>query len=750
MSIATPPELGAYDGQLLGTRSTMARPQGRLDRHHGSVEDLPGAGCDSTNLHYVEWLRRQSMLRDAGVMARQFTAQASMWRNPYANPDPRMAVRTASVWFTAYASSLITEEGRTFLDTLADEDLWQAFRQVGIEAVHTGPVKRAGGLRGWNATPTIDGHFDRISTQIDPVFGTEEQYRHLCDVAARFGGTIIDDIVPGHTGKGADFRLAEMNDGDYPGIYHMVQIPAEYWAMLPDVPEGRDSVNVDEATEELLERAGFIVGRLQRVIFYDKGVKETNWSATAPVRGVDGVERRWVYLHYFKEGQPSINWLDPTFAGMRMVVGDALHSLADLGAGALRLDANGFLGIERSAGGDPAWSEGHPLSDAANHVIAGMVRKMGGFTFQELNLSIDDILSASASGPDLSYDFVNRPAYHHALVTQNVEFLRLTLNLGLDMGVDPASLVHALQNHDELTYELIHFRRRHATDVFAFGGTELSGLQLAERIQADLTGSLVSDGGFNMVFTTNGIACTTVSVIAAAMGLRPDDELSALDVERIRAAHLLLAMFNGLQPGVLALSGWDITGMLTLEAEEAGDLLATGDTRWINRGAHDLIGADPAATQSVSGVPRGRSLYGSLDEQLTDATSFARRLQRVLEIRRRYGIAAARQLDVPLVSHPGVLAMVHALDGDLGTQVTVLNFTDTEAVAGWRSEHLAPGTVMVDALSGTVMATVDANNCLAVALTAHQGMCLVERVPAERSDFPTGHQATTPPGTGRH
>ena len=142
------------------------------------------------------------------------------------------------------------------------------------------------------------------------------------------------------------------------------------------------------------------------------------------------MERRWVYLHYFKEGQPSINWLDPSFAGMRLVIGDALHSLGDLGSGALRLDANGFLGVEKSAEDSPAWSEGHPLSEAANQLIASMVRKVGGFTFQELNLTIDDIQSSAERGADLSYDFVNRPAYHHALATGDTEFVRLTLNLG--------------------------------------------------------------------------------------------------------------------------------------------------------------------------------------------------------------------------------------------------------------------------------------------------------------------------------
>ena len=77
----------------------------------------------------------------------------------------------------------------------------------------------------------------------------------MCGMATWYGGTIIDDVVPGHTGKGADFRLAEMKVGDYPGIYHMVEIEPEDWIYLPDVPAGRDSVNIDTATEDWLAKA---------------------------------------------------------------------------------------------------------------------------------------------------------------------------------------------------------------------------------------------------------------------------------------------------------------------------------------------------------------------------------------------------------------------------------------------------------------------------------------------------------------
>src|SRR5918911_2994503 len=198
----------------------------------------------------------------------------------------------------------------------------------------------------FEVTQTIDGSFDRISLSIDPAFGTEEEFVAMSRAAAAHNAVVIDDIVPAHTGKGADFRLATMQYGDYPGLYHMIEIQKEDWPLLPEVPEGREVVNLSPATVDQLRDKGYIVGQLRRVIFFEPGVKETDWSATDVVVGVDGVARRWVYLHYFKEGQPSLNWLDPTFAAEQLIVGDALHALDDLGARGLRLDANGFLGVE--------------------------------------------------------------------------------------------------------------------------------------------------------------------------------------------------------------------------------------------------------------------------------------------------------------------------------------------------------------------------------------------------------------------
>jgi maltose alpha-D-glucosyltransferase/alpha-amylase len=665
------------------------------------------------------------MLGDANTLARQLSGQASMWQNSYAHPNPRAAVERASVWFTAYPLSFITRTGQSFLSALGDPEMWKAFREIGIRGIHTGPVKLAGGISGWSHTPSVDGHFDRISMAIDPVFGTEEEFRRMCEVAAEHEGTVIDDIVPGHTGKGADFRLAEMNFRDYPGIYHMVDIPEEDWHLLPDVPEGADSVNLSPDSEQALQKAGYIIGRLQRVIFYEPGVKETNWSATRPIVDTTGKTRRWVYLHYFKAGQPSINWLDPTFAGMRLVVGDALHSLVDLGTGALRLDANGFLGVEKSAEEQPGWSEGHPLSEAANQLIGSMIRKVGGFSFQELNLTIDDIKATSESGPDLSYDFITRPAYHYALVTSDTEFLRLTLRLSLEIGVDQASLVHALQNHDELTYELLHFAAGHRDEMFELNGEELTGAQLAEQVQQTLRDRLTGENGpYNAVFTTNGIACTSVSFIMAALGIKDPASVTPEQEAQIRDVHLLLAMYNALQPGVFALSGWDLTGIMALDRSSVRELTSQGDTRWINRGAHDLMGTSPDATTSSAGMPRARSLYGSLPDQLKDEDSFARRLQRILAVREDNGIATGTLLDVPDVSNRSALVLVNRLkDGTL--QVTALNFSGQDIAGSIQSNELPSGANVQDLFSGETVGQVDDLHSFFLELPAYGGTALV-------------------------
>ncbi|UII74191.1 maltose alpha-D-glucosyltransferase [Pseudomonas sp. HN11] len=673
--------------------------------------------------NHVNWLVEQSMLHAARQRAKLYSGQGRLWQQPYAQTRPRDASALSSVWFTAYPASIVTREGGTVLEALGDEALWQALSKIGIQGIHNGPLKKSGGLSGTQHTPTIDGNFDRISFEIDPQLGTEAQLQALTRMAAAHNAVIIDDVIPSHTGKGADFRLAEMAYEDYPGLYHMVEIREEDWPLLPDVAEGRDAQNLSPVQVDALRDKHYIVGQLQRVIFFEPGVKETDWSATDIVLGVDGKPRRWVYLHYFKEGQPSLNWLDPTFAAQQMIIGDALHAIDVMGAKILRLDANGFLGVERKLDGT-AWSESHPLSITGNQLLGGAIRKAGGFSFQELNLTVDDIASMSHGGADLSYDFITRPAYQHALLMGDAEFLRLMLREMHRQGIDPGSLIHALQNHDELTLELVHFWTLHAHDTFLYQGQTFPGNILREHIREQMYERLAGEHApYNLKFVTNGVSCTTASIITAALGIRELDAITAADIQQIRQIHLLLVMYNAMQPGVFALSGWDLVGALPLAGEEVEHLMQDGDTRWIHRGAYDLVDLNPDAELSAGHMPRSKSLYGSLNTQLQDPESFASQLQKILAVRRAYDIAASRQILVPEVENSALLVMVHELPAGKGTQITALNFGAAPITETLHLTDIAAGMV-VDIINERVEGDLTAEGEFTITLDGYEGLAL--------------------------
>ena len=681
---------------------------------------FPAAPGTADSDAYIRWLEERAMLPEAAELSRMVSGNGIQWRHPYALPQTEKLLQTASVWFTAYPPSTITREGESILQALGGEKLWATFREIGIQAMHTGPVRRAGGITGRRYTPTVDGWFDRISYQVDPGFGDDEAYKTLVAIAQQHGAIIIGDIIPGHTGKGADFRLAERGYRDFPGLYTMVEIGKDDWGLLTDVPAGQDSVNLPAKIVNRLKDKGYIPGQLQRVLYsVPGGGPVTAWNATPPVTGADGKERRWVYLHYFRPGQPTLNWLDPTFAANRLIAGDIIKTRLILGARCIRLDANSFLGLEIMPGAEKCWSEGNPLSVTSTEDIAWLMRKLNGWSFQELNLAIEDIQEFSELGPDLSYDFITRPAYAHALLTGNAALLRLTLSLMDSCGVKPVKLIHALQNHDEITYELVHFST-HGDDLFSYGGKKITGKELRQQVIDEMhrlaTGP---DYPFNKL-SGNGLCTTNAGLCAAAFGIKDPYHMTEEEKVKVKEGHLLMAMYNAMQPGAFALSGWDLAGALPVPAGEIKDLLADGDYRWVNRGAYDLINVNPTAEKSSTGMPKARALYGPLPEQLKDPSSFASRLKAMLKARKDCKLDLAERIALPEVKKPGSVLMVHRLPDRLGIELTALNFgrepteetITLDAIKDLKAQNLLTGepegaaspagtfTVKLDALSG--------------------------------------------------
>ena len=617
------------------------------------------------------------MLLKHDALAGAYSGHSAQWQHPFGRSRPLDVLDQNSVWFAVYPNSLVGGPGDKTLDILGSPKLHQLLAQTGVQAIHTGPMKRSGSVTGADYGPSIDGHFDRIESTVDPDYGTEPQYQEMVNAASQHGIIIIGDLVPGHTGLGPDFRLATLNEPGFPGLYSMIEIDPDDWSVLPDVPPGQDSVNLSQSIARQFKELGYDpIAPMDIEVFARPGIKESCWSATDVIRCVDGRDRRWVYLHIFKQGQPSLNWSDPSFAAHRLMAADMMHSLSELGAKGLRLDATMFLGVESGEPAGKSWLGGHPLSTRVTDLLGMMIRKLGGFSFQELNTDLEEIQRSLESGSEFYYDFCTRPGYLYALVKGDGGPLRLMLRELLAFGLQPNRFVHGLQNHDELMLETTHLRV-HGARVFEYEGTRERGDHLFERIHRDVIAATTGDEApYNQSFAMSPGVCSTLpGLIAAALGIRDVGKLSPQQKEQIRQVHLMAAAFNALQGGVFLLSGWDLVGALPIPASSVEDLVADNDYRWINRGGYDLLGCADRTDRSIQGLTIAQSLYGSLAEQLADRDSFASRLRSMLALRNQLGIARSELVSVPSVDHAGVVVIINALEGQPPSwQLTALNF----------------------------------------------------------------------------
>jgi maltose alpha-D-glucosyltransferase/alpha-amylase len=623
----------------------------------------------------VEWLQKESMLYQAAEASLSVSGHGVQWRHPFGEPQPREAVKKASVWLLDYPGSVITPEGKSVISTWGEPQLWKTLHDIGIELLHTGPLNRAGGVREREFTPTLDGWFDRISLDLDPDLGTEAEYRRMVAVAAEYEAVIAGDLVPLHTGLGADFHLATRNFRDYPGMYSMVQIDEKDWSLLPEVKGAWDVAHVSKDSAAQLTRKGYLPGLINSNDAAPQGKEWSGWSATGEIEGMDRKRRRWVYLHYFKPTQPALNWSDPSFAAQRAIVGDAVRTIVDRKTPIVRLDAVPFLGIEPKPGTTETLHFKHPLSVTGTDTLAYSIRKLGGWSFHELNVPLETLKKFTRHGPDLSYDFFTRAQCLDALLTEDAGALRLAFRWLLEADVQPVSLVHDLQNHDEITYQLVEPEHR-KDETFDIGGRSQTGKQLRDRMLDDMrTGVAGKTAPWNKLYRPerDGVATTFAGFVAPALGVKDPYHATDDEVREIRRGHLLLTAANALQPGVFSLSSWDLVGALPIPEERVKDRIEDGDYRWINRGGVDLMGAAPDVKGSAFGLPRAQSLYGPVPTQLRDPESFASQLKVLLAARHKYRVAEAELLDVLEPKSKGLCLLLLRLPGE-EIALTALNF----------------------------------------------------------------------------
>lgn len=459
----------------------------------------------SSSLLGADRFEKPSMLYQAEEIAKKYTLEVAKAAPPSLAPQTLQCLDQASIWFTIDLDQIAVSQGQSVFSSLLSEELWEYLREIGIQAVYLKGLKQGGNLR--------------TGLNLDPRWGAESDWMKIAAYAQRKGIALVGDALGNSTGMGPDFALALKNYEEYPGLYHLVEIEEKDWKLLPRIPTGQALANIPWLKLQELHKKGYVPEQSS------PWMKESHWNATAKICGTDGVSRRWIFLKE-NRSDPVIDWLAPSFGGVRLASADILDSVYHLGQKIIRFDAK--------------------ISRNASETLTLWSRKIGAFSAQEVNGGIDSIRQASG---DLIVDPLTPSALLHALIAQDAEALKLMYRLFLEEGIDPKRLLHTLQPFDRYACDWAEFicspRKK-----FLYYDEQMTGEALRIRLLKEDLAKIAEGDRFPR--------CTWTGYCASALGIK-DFEKHASD---IADAHLLLAFFYAMQPGAFSFSASDLLGAL--------------------------------------------------------------------------------------------------------------------------------------------------------------------------------------------
>lgn len=430
-----------------------------------------------------------TMLSQADAIAQKYNAEVAKASPPSPLPQPFNALSRASTWF----SIDLEEIHAPALDTLTDDLLWDQLYEIGVQGVYLKGLKQGGAFR--------------TKIAVDPKWG---DWENLAMLLEKKGIALIGDAVGVATGVGSDFDLALKNVGEYPGLYHLVEIEPRDWKLLP-TPMKNQFANVPWLTLQELHKKGYVPEQ------FTPYIKESSWNTTAPICCADGTVRRWIYLKEQKD-DPAINWLNPSFAGCRIATSDVLDSIYNLGDQILQIDS--------------------AISLSAKETLSLWIRKLGAFSVLKTHGGLCEWKQAPT---DLIVDNLTPAALLHALIAKDPEVLKLLYRLLLEEKIDVKRLVHTLQPID-----------RYSCDWAEFLAEPKKQFQYYEEI-------LTADALRQRLLKQDAAALQgpdPVSWPSVCLNQLKDNQSAMLKT------HLLLALFYAMQPGTFSFSVSDLLGLV--------------------------------------------------------------------------------------------------------------------------------------------------------------------------------------------
>ena len=588
-----------------------------------------------------QWLERQSMLYASTELLKVVSGSNLQWMAPVTDPAARNLFSHADAWLLISPYELVAESVKRAFAGLSNGALWKILNQRGIHGMYINPALVSGEI--WNnpGEEFAGDGADAVGFAFADIAGSEQDYAVLLDTANKNGGIIGINIIPMATGLGPDFILAGRNMRQYPGLYALVEVPKDYWNLLPpNVSEWQATPLTPEQIAKLSE-ANFLPTHLLQD---DLGVP-CGWAATGEVRGFDAQVRRFVYRYFYEPDMPTLNWTDPSSAARRVASASIIQTVGKWGSALTGTSLLPLAGLVPGTGYSRYSLE--PALTAATD-IGQEVRRYGGWSWQQDRLPLDMLAEfQNETSCDFITDTVTSPGAEHALLTGDASYLKASIARALELGIDDSRLVHVLPGKDGVIYRPLP--RSSESGALLPPAPELA-LPFMENRVLPLSGA--------------GLA-------ALALNITKSTDLQPEQVRKITRGHLALTFFLAMQPGLLMLPAQDLAGTVTPAWDER---LAGAHRDFISKNGVALLGTGRRIAISDAGIVQNPTLYEPLDAQNVAEDSFLAQVGDILALRKELNVAAGKLYRLAGTETPGVVAIFTALP-DGSDLLTLVNFS---------------------------------------------------------------------------
>ncbi len=611
-----------------------------------------------------QWLERQSMLYSSTELLKVVSGSNLQWMAPVSDPAARNLFSHADAWLLISPYELVTESGKRAFAQLSPSSLWKILNERGIHGLYVNPALISGKI--WN-NPGADFSGtgdDAVGFSFADMAGSEEEYAVLLDHANKNGGILGINIIPTATGLGPDFILAGRNMRQYPGLYALVEVPKDFWPVLPPNVSEWQATPLGQGEVAKLSEAGLLPPRLLQD---DLGVS-CGWAATGEVRGFDAQVRRFVYRYFGDPDLPVLNWTDPSSAARRVGSASIIQTVGKWGAALTGTSLLPLAGLIPGTGFNYYSLE--PALTASTD-IGQEVRRYGGWSWQQDRLPLDMLVEFQGETAfDFITDTVTSPGAEHALLTGNADYLKASIARALSLKIDDSRLVHILPGKDGVIYR--------PTLRGAAGSENLPPIP-------ELAAPYMDNG--TLPLSGAGLAALALNIISTA-------DLTPEQAHKISQGHLTLAFFLAMQPGLLMLPAQDLVGTVTPSWDER---MSAAHSEFASKNGVALMGSGRRVAISDAGIVQNPTLYDSLDVQNADENSFLAKLSQILTLRRELNVAAGKLSRLVDTKAPGVVALITTLP-DGSDLLTLVNFSrQAQSVpislqkSYARAEELRPG-----------------------------------------------------------